>query len=195
MTRTKKILLAFAETAPAIIRANFTPGCCLNATRCFVEAVKAFDLRATPVVVETIAFNKEWEQQLRQNGGEWPRDAEEKRRFMNAGGYSIAVGGEHDANGWPHHIVAVVGGRLVDASAGQMSRPDHDLTIPQVVVLQIPAGFLTAPQFAVNQNEDGVTIGYKATPGVPYEHLPGWQLSPHNLRATEEMVAAIRSKL
>lgn len=193
--KSDRILKIFAETAPKIIGENFTPSCCLNATRCFIEAMKSFNILATPVVVETIAFNRVWEEQVRANDDNWPRNAREKQKFLDAGGYSIAVGGANDANGWPHHIVAIANGHLVDASAGQMSRPKFDMTIPQVMVVPVPASFVLVPQFAISQSTEGVALGYKVQPGIPYAELPGWQLAPHNLRVAKEFVDAIRRAL
>lgn len=194
-TRAKSLIDAYVAEAPAILSAYFTASCCLNGTRVLVDSMKSFGLSVAPVVVEMMAYNKIWGEELEKNQG-FPQNETEKKHFIAAGGYALACGGEHDSGGWPHHLVGFCSatGHIVDSSAGQIARPKWDIDVPQVMTLKVPGSFVTKPEFHSWTGPKGQVLAYRSSPGIPFRHLPGFQDSPWNRKATAEVVRAIRKR-
>lgn len=192
---TQQILDLFVERAPAVLNDRFQQDRCLNATRIVVEVMKRFSLSAQPTSVIATAMNGVYADRVRNMGREPTKvDVEE---WIRIGGWAVGIDTQAAEDGkWAGHLVAVVGKDwLVDAASGQFSRPDRNLTVPDVFAGAVGPRWLKGKEGANFQGPDGSVLCYRVREGdSSWVKQPGWQASTHNLQAADEIVKSMRGR-
>jgi hypothetical protein len=187
----------FAEEATYVLREMVTyvgpaqrNGHCLNATRICIDTLDKFGIKATPLSVEMMAWNREYDV-LTRRLGRMPTAADWEGTTAWAIGTDTRVGANDQAfNAWPGHLVAVVQDHVVDCSAGQFSRPQKGITVPDVfIVANATARFLKGKgKCAAVNNVEGSALWYMARPkDRSYVGLSGFQRHVHNTEIVIEI--------
>jgi hypothetical protein len=191
-------LIALRDTAAEILPQHYTVTRCLNATRVILEVAKGLRLPARPLVVETIAMNAPFVE-LMVTHQRMPQSAEERERwYAETGAHAVGVGlgGDPEEGRWPGHIVAIVKGWLVDASASQMNRPQHKMRVPEVVVVDAPERFQSGHLSLNHLLDDGTLLNYNARPeNISYRTLEGFQRSEVNIEVARIILSSLRSSV
>lgn len=188
----------FVDVAPAILKANFRPDSCINSTRVFIEVMRAFNVKAEPRSVMTVAVNRIYAEKLIANGG-WPTRREQTDEWCAAGGWSLGIDidGHTNADGWPGHLVAVAQDFLVDASARQFNRPTKGIPIPDVFVAPMNRRFRKGKgSIEGHDTVTGSMIFY--TPrfeNETFKQMPGWQFHDMNRRVAAEITNIIAERI
>lgn len=182
------VIAAYERIARIIFPRHFEPDCCINATRVCVEVMKHFDVPVAPKVVGFTVMNRIWKEKMLEHGG-WPGSKERSDEWAAEGAHAGSIGGEETENGWPHHLVAVGCGTLIDSSSGQASRPHLGITIP----FSIAVPYKEWP--VIYETVDGGMAIYYERNGVPFEHNGGWQFDAWNARIAAEITVAIEHQL
>lgn len=186
--RQQNLIQRYVAVATAVLPKYFRPDCCLNGTRVFTEAMRRFGHDAKPIVVDMVVMNNTWKRLMEERQG-WPQSQEQSDEWKDAGGWALAIAGEETEHGWPHHLVAMLGNTLIDSSAGQASRPLHQIYLDPVLALPLVDGWPC--MYARGET----FVYYHPKPGIPFAHLPGYQLSDHNNEVIAEVCAKMRRLL
>ncbi len=182
------ILKVYETVAPAIYEKYFTPNCCLNATRAFLEVAKHFKLPAEPLATQTAVFSpKFWE--LVNEHRRFPKDRDELIHWTDVlGGWSLGIG-PTTYDGYEHHLIAMSGKTIIDSSAGQFRREEKNMFVPTVLVGEPLSRFgklwLETPRSTV--------IGYFPEPEVQdFRHISGFN-NPYNLDIAQLIIEAMEN--
>lgn len=194
---------AFTAVAGQIFAAEYDQrrvGACLNATRVCIDALAEFGVTMRPAVVHMLVMNKAWSDLMLVHN-RWPAGKEESDRWADAGAWLLAVGQDDeggdlaDRRPWPHHIVAVGHGFLIDASAGQANRPHRNIPMPMVLTLPMTEPLPTDGYYHW-ACENGVTVAYReetnVLPDNRPENMSGFQRHALNNLAVARVVSAMR---
>jgi len=172
-------------------------GACLNATRVCIDALRTFGVTLRPAVVHMLVMNKAWTDLMAVHN-RWPNSKEDADRWEEAGAWMLAIGqdsDEHPGRDWPHHIVAVGHGQLIDASAGQANRPQRNIPMPMVLTLPMPVALPTNGYYHW-ACETGVTVAYReetnVLPANRPENMSGFSRHALNNLAVNRVVTAMR---
>jgi hypothetical protein len=190
-------LLLYAKVAPDVLYTHFSPDCCLNGTRVFLDVMQAFNIEAQAVATHVIVANPPmW--RLMRTTGSMPRSEEEAASWAAEGAWSIEVSGElgaRDEYGWPWHLVAVAGDVIVDSSARQFNRPARKILTPDVLVMRnVSPDFVTGGAVAYKL-PTGTIASYRGRPDVRFDDLPGFQRTSGNIAVAAEIIERIRKRL
>ena len=150
-------------TVTAITRRHilelYPPNSCIASTRILIEVLRYFGCRAEPLPVKVLACNAAAAPLLEAGTpiAQWPESA-----------YSIGVDatGTRADKGWDGHLVVTANRHLIDPSADQLDRPDHDLRVPGPIVLPIQ-------DWPVRAQRHNTTIVY-----WPADSLGNWATAP-----------------
>lgn len=176
-------LYALTAIARQATLTRYETASCVMSVRVVLAVMEPYGLIARPSTVNIAAFNKEgWANaQAGTPLARWPRDA-----------HSVGVDsdGTTSEKNWNGHLVAIVrsttGRILVDPSADQLDRPQHNIHMSPVVAALPRLWTPKDPLFL--EGDSGTTVVY--TPKM----LPKtWQTSPDWARRDEEF-AAIRDQ-
>ncbi len=120
-------------------------------------------LASMNVVAMNRVFNDWWQSH---DGSPMPPDA-----------WGVGIGTHNkDGEGYVSHLVVVSKGTILDCSAGQMSRPQHNMSIPD--------GLLCKPGFLFSDGESSL-IKYEPSD----EAVPAiWRLDPRATKRTRERI-------
>lgn len=167
-----ELLQRLAHAAPRVMdRAGFGKRRCIVSTRVAVEVLKRFGVEATPVPVEIGAANRAHIlRSARLAAGKITEDA------YHASGARIVVidTNPETTGGWPGHLVARVGDRMLDLNVGQIGRPG--IEVPPALVLEVSPGFWDSDTEVKYQLPDGGLLAYKRlTKFVSFEDAPDWK--------------------
>lgn len=194
-------LRTFIDVAPAMMNAEMRADRCLNATRVLIDVMHAFKVSAFPVSVKVLAINDVFFTGIRKLG-RWPENDEEGRMVMANGGYSIGVDtrqtAEDNARGkWAGHLCAIVQDFLVDPSAGQMSRPQHRIVIPEMLVAPSSKRFLKGKSACIELSlEHNARLFYWArADDRSYERVSGFQQHDWNVSLAARIANEIAKRL
>lgn len=128
---TQQLLAHYVEAAGPVLSEHFRPDCCLNATWVAIQVLSKLGVKAGAASVRMAAANREYLQWMQ-------RDFQDEAAARAAGAWSVAIDVDNISNivnGWAGHLVAIVEGTtLLDSSAGQVSRPEKKIAVPQLVV-------------------------------------------------------------
>lgn len=186
-----KTVSDFCRNANTILPEVFSPDCCLNGTRVVIEGLSKFGIRVEPVSVYVVAVNKAYKDFTKELGD---LPTVEQLQADPREPWAIGVDTQNVArtDGWPGHLVAIVEGRfIVDAAAGQYSRPQRKIHIPNVVMAPAPARFTRRGVISLPLPEDG-QLEYKARKGdLSYENVAGFQRHAANLSVAARIVASL----
>jgi hypothetical protein len=194
------LLRLYAEHAERVFRQRFRPDCCLNVTRIGLECLRELGLGAEPLSVRCMAMNRQYRQTV-QRLGRPPSSFDE----AETGAWCVALEPDRDnlqwgpavlqgqPTGWAGHLVVIAQKRwLVDCSAGQMSRPERDIHVPQIVVTEVSDKFTRkGRQHFLSLRNGGVLI-YQKKEDESYAAMPGFQQSTHNIEAAREILRRVR---
>lgn len=166
MTDTMTIVEALRVEVPRRID-EFLPhaltpgrGRCLPATRIGMEALAYFGVESKPLVTLAMAGNEAWLQWI--NDGGVPPMPEEA--------WSVGIDPRATGEGYPAHLVLRVGEAIVDLDARFFSRPAKGMTVPDTVVVPVPAPYLPL--------DEGGIISYVVHPDPPpFRHAGDWRRS------------------
>lgn len=92
---------------------RYEPGCCIAVTRVAVQTLRRLGFDASPLPVQTVAFNPEASRRIA--GGADPVDFREDDACWPV---SIGFGGDPEPGRWPGHLCLVVDGLLADFTLG-----------------------------------------------------------------------------
>lgn len=163
---------AIALNVREVILENFRQDSCIASTLVGQRVFAAHGIDSKPVTVHVTAYNRAWDsaRRARVPVGQMPDNA-----------WSVGIHGDDSLdrknNRWNGHLALLVprweGKRLLmDLSADQLSRPDHDLVVPGPVCLRL-SGLWTPEDPAVASVSGGnVTIEYR-----PQINAVGWRQS------------------
>lgn len=162
---TPEPLATYAEIARDEIRRDFAIDSCIASTRITIEVMKNLGIRARPLSVEVMVFNKQFHETVQAEG--WPtvtgKDFEDWCDRHGAWSVGIDRSQSRGEDRWPGHLTAVVGNKpyLVDASADQLNRPHKGIEMPGVFVTPLEqSGFVTGwePMIFVRESEGEVDM-------------------------------------
>lgn len=196
-----RLIDMFGLVAPEIMDKYLSKTRCVNATRITIEVFRKFNVPGRPLVTKAIAVNRAFTEKLAEEGLPPNGPGEAQRWFQENGSHSIGVGyrspGEEVEGGYNGHLIAVVQGLVVDASAGQFSRPEHDMKFPDILVINnTTEDFLKGRENLGLLMDDGSLISYYPQIGrTDYLDLPGYQLHGDNRRIATEIVDEMRRRL
>jgi hypothetical protein len=148
----------------------YSPDCCINGTRVVIDALREFDVKARPVSVGVLLFNRfAWD--LYQAGipnTEWPYHA-------HSIGIDPTVGTVGRDGGWDGHLVAEGDGWTLDISAGAFDRPGRIISPgPRVLDTNVPP-----TGFGVYTDGHGQTLLMERQPANNrWRQAPGWRPDP-----------------
>ena len=185
------IVRLYAEEAPAVLNERFTATRCLNATFITCEVLGRFGMRTEPASVITIACNHAFYDQSRRLG-RLPRVAE-----LQDGAWALGVDerAEDDDRDWNGHLVTLVKGSLVDASACGMRREARGIFAPDLAVFDTTPAFLRGRESLTFLLAEGGRIVYRIRRGDrSWVDFPGMQPSVHNLEAAGEIADRMRAR-
>lgn len=193
----RDVIRLFAKVAGDIMPEVFaSPDYCINGTWICCEVLRRFGIEARPVSVQLTAANKIWLEKLQANGG-WPNGKAESDAWAAEGGYALAVGrmSPETELKWNGHLVAAACGLLVDVAAGQFSRPQHKIEIPQVFLSETKPGWLDGKAIFL-YGPHGAVLSYKAHPeDETFRECPGFRPSETNLKVARWIEDAMREHL
>jgi hypothetical protein len=144
---------------------------CVLSTRVGYDVCRYFGVQAKPTVVRAFAFNEAWARVADEQPELLadPDDAKWEDARME-GAWALAIDEEdHGTPGrFAGHLVLVAAGEpdwFLDLTAGQFSRPERGLTIPDAIWTVAPAGFVGGHEPLLIEG-DGGAIAYLHRPGV-----------------------------
>lgn len=189
--RVGQIVTAYADVARPLMRQWLSPNSCIAATRITMNILNVFGIDARPLPVVATVHNPAW-LALGRKLKRQPTVDEQKADPGNA--WSVGLGFNDpesrdsypvDPNNWAGHLVALTlnDALLIDGAIDQASRPQYDMPIPPIVLVQeTTARFLDGSGSVVGETPDGVIISYhrNLTPDL-YEHAPDWRVTKHGL--------------
>jgi len=193
---TSDALALFAHHAPGVLVDRFRADRCLNATRVAVEVMKRFSLATEPVSVTATAMNGIYAERVKKMGREPTQ--QDVNEWAALGGWAVGIDLNGVENGkWAGHLVCVVGKEwLVDAAAGQFSRPEKQIPVPEVFVGQVTPRWHKGKEGANFEGPEGAVLCYRARVGeATWMKQPGWQASKENMQAAEEIVKRMKGGL
>lgn len=168
MSGVELIVGRVAGAVPEELRSDFPDrrDICVLASRVGYDVLRYFGVNAKPVVARALAFNAKWDEWVDTTRGDLndPRWEE----AIKDGAHSLVVDEvDRQVKGrFAGHLILWLPdlGQLMDLSAEQFSRPDHDMVFP-------PAVRLLAPEFLggeahVFDSPDGGAIAYRYRQGV-----------------------------
>lgn len=181
MSEAPQMLVRLSSLLEAELPRRFRPDACIAGTRIVCEVLDRLDVRARPLVVEALLFNRAFLDRFHQKGG-WPGSREELLEWTDQGeAWSIALGQRgRPAQGpgkWPGHLVAVVEQEwLLDGTLGQARRPAKNLLPPQTLLASAPYRFLVADgELTLELPDPGGLLLYRAHPEVrDFRSAPDW---------------------
>jgi hypothetical protein len=187
---TAALLGHYANVAGPVMECKLSDTRCLNATRITIEVCKRFEVNARPMVCHAMAINKiAWE--YIDKHGEFPDFSKDN---YPAGAWTCGVMGPNPyaTNGYPHHLVALVQGRIVDAAAIQFNRPEKGISMPSTFIGPTTDAFLRGDRAVFYKRADDCVMSYKAMPDDrSYEGTPGFEASGHNLEIADAITTAL----
>ena len=198
------LMSLWPKIAEPIIYQEFSPDCCLNATRVLIDVFAAFHIEVEPIATSVLVVNPKMYSFMRMSGG-WPESNAQMDAWVEQGAWVIGVDGRgipgRESEGWPWHLVGLVHNKyLIDCSAKQMNRPERDIDIGNTVVLKVAEDWRHGNSELVVR-KDGETvkggIAYTAKPEIQdFVAIDGFQRSPWNLdiarRITQLLTVEIR---
>lgn len=96
---------------------------------------------------------------------EWK--AREDQSPMPPGAWSVGITENNpDGEGYLSHLVVVSKGKVIDCASGQLSRPQHNMPIPD--------GLIVKPRIPYT-NDESIIVYHPSKEPVP----PMWRLDPH----------------
>lgn len=139
---------ALANVARPLILTRFRKDSCIASTRIGIDALAYFGVKAVPVSLQMLLFNREAVELL--NSGKTLEEiaAFVRERGLNeeGGPWTMGVGADLGRpGGWAGHLVVGVpaANLLVDLSIDQVSRPHKGLVLDEPAVLQVPETWWT----------------------------------------------------
>jgi hypothetical protein len=155
-----QILGTFQKVAGDTIRAGFSDGGCVAATRITIGVLKNYGIEAVPLSVKLMVVNAAFRAAVESGDvppstsaaidawskrtGAWslgigvPEDGDESRERERASTIETSVGMIRTTERrWVGHLVAhlPVQNMLVDAAVGDASRPERKMGLPQIAIL------------------------------------------------------------
>jgi hypothetical protein len=197
-TKTERVIQAFVDAAPPLIGEYYTPRCCLNATWILQQALAEFDVAVRPLIVDTMFFNRAFTEMVTRVGRMPSGKAEIDEWFTVNGAHSVGtVRGKlvNDDGFVGGHVVGVVKHYLIDASARQFRRVEHQMPMPDVLVLPCTPGFLLGTEREAARLEQGCVMTYHAFPeDTTYEGAVGFSASDTNVECVRRVVREMKKK-
>jgi len=189
------VLAAYVNVASAVLPRYFRPDSCMNATRVCIDVLQMFGIEARPMVVDFAAFNKKWWELMMQTGG-MPQSDADSEDWVAQGGWSLGIGGEETADGWPHHLIAMAGNTVIDSAASQASRPAHGIYFPWVVFFDVSNSWHKGGEPQHGEAPNGARCIYWAKPAEKsYENEPAFQPCAHASKVTLDIATGIQQRL
>ena len=125
---------------------------------------------------------------------------EDESYWASRGAWAVVIDGiapDPSHTGWAGHVVGAAQGVLVDGAASQMSRPEKNLVLPEVLVTGASKQFLRGLVPSSAGNSDGCVVRYEVRPGdYGFREIPGFG-SDHkmNLEMADAIEQAVRERL
>lgn len=190
------IITAFIDEAGPVFAQHFTRNCCINATRVLIDVLGHFKVKAVPLSVNCVVHNKLLVDFLKEHGGGGTEEELDVAYANGAWGVRIDEKVPEEPGGWAGHLVAIVQDKwLVDASAGQLSRPDKGILLPPILLSPASRRFLKGSQMCVLDGPAGAVLLYKAKPSdKSFEAAPGFRHHDINVRVAVEIIQAMRAR-
>lgn len=165
------ILLAERCRAAALQR-WFVRSSCIETSFMLERAAMHLGLKASRVVCQVAAYSPKLAERIKAGTAD-------RATIEQDGMWSVALGipqhpddyvGREDLanNRFVGHVVCQTENYLIDPTADQMSRPEHDMPLPGPVLVEL-CGEMKAKQMAWTETADGVLLKYVLYPdvGVP----------------------------
>lgn len=155
-------------------------GTCILASRVSIEVMSYFGFRPEPLTVSVFIANRQFAERSEREGGipTGPAADELVRQCGDEDGswtVGVGFGGDPLPNRWPGHLVVVCEGFVLDASIGQASRPERNITLPPAWVFSASDAFLRGDTTRTGDGPNGETVSYRAYPSsVGYVGAPDW---------------------
>jgi hypothetical protein len=190
----ERVVTLYGELAGPILLKQFTPNCCINGTRVFVETMKHFGVPARAQVVSFEVYNARWIQRMSAKGS-CPASDAEMQMWLADGAWALGAIAGSDGDNFPYHLIGVANGVLVDSAFGQANRPAKNIVVDQVLTAKVAPDFGVPGSLCSGEIAGGCYVIYKPEQSVAFEHISGWQRSPWNLAVAAEMIQAIQARL
>jgi hypothetical protein len=131
-------------------------------------------IHAEPFSCRVVIFNRPFVDKSKREG-RIPQTPAEVHEWTSDGvSWSLGVGwpATH-LNGWPGHLVAMVGDTLVDASIEQANRPEKGIVLPPVLAAKAPEPFRLGREKFYLHSPDGLLI-YEPIKDRSWKNAPDW---------------------
>lgn len=188
------LLKHYYDLAGPVMDARLSADRCLNATRITIEVCNNFGVSARPMVCHSMVMNEAAMRYAEKHGG-FPQTRSE----MPEDAWVVSAKGPllWKPDSFGGHLVAIVGGWLVDAASGQFSRPEKNIVLPPVMVMPTTSGFLQGSRPLVFMNDGAKTVvTHRALPDDrSYEGTPGFGDSTHNLEIASAITKALMAQM
>lgn len=195
------IVQLFADVAPEIYEHHFPliKNRCCNATRVLVDVMQAFKVEVKPLSVDTIYSNKAYLDQIKMLGRVPIMGQDELMHGAWAVGIDTrASATDSSRNAWAGHLVGIVENRLlVDPNAGQFSRPQKNLLVPEIVVLPCERKFYSKGKGRVvfTAPDETTAMYMPRKDDTSYRDVSGWQRSPWNAECARDIINTMKKRL
>lgn len=184
-----ELLDVVREEVPAMLERELpratrrNPGVCILAARVGHDVLRYFGVSSEPVALRAVAGNAIWREWYLANAPEPPTPP------MPDAAWSVAVGWgtQNPDPGYDGHLALRLDeGWLLDLDAGQFSRPQHSIFIPETVLAPFD-------QYGGIELDEGGLLSYGRI-----ENPPNWKVTPDwrkggNLAGP--VIRAVRSRL
>ena len=163
------ILVAYAEAAAEVYPLVFIRARCVNSTWVCLEIMRRYGLvSARALSVEFAVMNRRCVEEI-EALGRMPTNEEALEWLANRGVHMVQIDTGNvlattDPNAWPGHVVAIVQGWLVDSAISQVSRPEKQIIMPEILLAdtQVAPKFLRGKEPLMMTTDEGALARYNA---------------------------------
>ena len=168
MSRHKRVHRAWLQVAQELLPGWLNQDSCIASTAIGLDALAHFGVKAKPVPYLLMVFNAAYIRRATREGRHSSSPAETGAWWEEERAWALGLGAPDTPRGdgkWPGHLAIWSHSWLLDVTAGQASRPERRMFVPQVLRLQV--GAFQLPQ------SHGAQVGGNAPVGL--ELLPRWE--------------------
>jgi hypothetical protein len=172
-----------------LIRQRYKSDSCIASARIAIDVLTQLDIKAEPLAVDAMIFNREFVALMDQHGRLPESVAEREEWVADTGAHSVGIGVPTDTSEGLHMVVIVEDHWLWDLAIDQAARPERGIILDRPILAPVTPEFLAAEQPVAGRNAEGVLIVYRARPNYePWLISPNWRADGHDAPDRQRMV-------
>jgi hypothetical protein len=171
------LLRAMSPVVRKTMLTKCRPDCCVATCKILREVFAYYGYKARPFAVAVFIYNEAM-QDLIARGVTFPEDLEKRvALFDEVGAWGVGIHPEARGEPGVGHLVLGVGGKLVDASLDQASRPERNINLPPLLSFDAPPGFFAerVKSQQIKGMVDGSLVIYKRVVNDTYRTSLNWR--------------------